>query len=94
LISDLGPVPLEEVKTDQAFNYKRVVGSDNIFTEDAPVIEGHTYIVLLSKSDIRALFVLHVDQLQKGGAMTISYSVKSYSIQNTIEESTGFDWDR
>jgi hypothetical protein len=92
LIADLGPVPLHEVTSAMAFNYRNVVGGDNNFTRSAPVLVGHTYSVLISKSDIRALFVLHVDEQVADGPMTISYAVKSYAVQATTASSPGFGW--
>jgi hypothetical protein len=92
LIADLGPVPIQDVTSAMAFNYRRVVGSDNTFTQETPVLVGHTYTVLISKSDIRALFVLHVDEQFADGPMTISYAVKSYSVQASTASSPGFSW--
>ena len=87
LISDLGPVPLESVDAAKAFNYQRVVGYDNTFREDIDVVLGHTYAVLIAKSDHRALFVLNVVAHTPGCAMTIRYAVKQYSFLQTELES-------
>lgn len=92
LIADLGEVPLDRVTPSMAFNLTQVVGGDNTFTRTAPVIVGHTYAVLISKSDIRALFVLHVESQVADGPMTISYAVKSYAIQETTASAPGFGW--
>ncbi len=94
LIADLGEVSLESVSAEKAFNYERTVRQDNLFKEEVEVQKGHTYAVLISKSDIRALYVLKVESLVKGGPMAIKYAVKSYSIQKSIVESPGFDWGR
>ncbi len=92
LIADLGEVPLAGVTPAMAFNLTQVVGGDNTFIRTAPVSVGHTYAVLISKSDIRALFVVHVDAQVADGPMTISYAVKSYAIQETVESAPGFGW--
>lgn len=94
LISDLGEVPLESVSASKSFNYDRIVGMDNTFKANMPVAEGHTYSVLISKSEIRALYVLKVDKILPNGIMIIHYAVKSYSIQKTVNESPNFDWEK
>lgn len=94
LISDLGDVSLESVSASKSFNYDRTVGMDNTFKANMPVIEGHTYSVLISKSEIRALYVLKVDKILPNGMMVIRYAVKSYSIQKTVNESPNFDWEK
>ncbi len=94
LISDLGDVSLESVSASKSFNYDRTVGMDNTFKENMPVVEGHTYSVLISKSEIRALYVLKVDKILPNGMMVIRYAVKSYSIQRTVNESPNFDWEK
>jgi hypothetical protein len=86
LIADLGAVPLDGMTALMALRHKHG------FRETAPVIVGHTYVVLISKSDIRALFVLRVEEQVADGPMTISYAVKSYSVQETAASSPGFDW--
>ncbi|MGZ3768580.1 MAG: hypothetical protein ACXVCP_02450 [Bdellovibrio sp.] len=93
VISDLGNVPLESVSASKSFNYDRTVGHDNTFKETMPVVAGHTYAVLISKSDIRALYVLKVDTITNG-QMKIRYAVKSYSIQASQVEVPGFNWDQ
>lgn len=92
LISDLGNVPLETVNARKAFNYKGVVGYDNVFKKSMPVSLGHTYVVLISKIFIRALWVFQVNDISSDGKMSISYAVKSYSIQTPEDEASGFDW--
>jgi hypothetical protein len=92
LVADLGAVPLEAVDAAKAFNYQRVVGFDNVFRENADVVEGHTYAVLIAKADLRALFVLNVVQHTPGCGMNIRYAVKQYSFLEVEQESDGFDW--
>lgn len=94
LISDLGDVSLELVTASKSFNYFQTVGKDNTFKANMPVVEGHTYSVLVSKSEIRALYVLKIDKLLPNGTMVIRYAVKSYSIQNTVNTSPNFDWEK
>ena len=48
LIADLGAVPLEEVTTSKAFNFKRINSMElySRFTQEAKVEANHTYVVL------------------------------------------------
>lgn len=94
VISDLGPVAIESVSAAKSLNYDRVVGHENTFKESAAIKEGHTYSVLSSKHERRALFIVHVDSLHADGSMEIRYAVKSYSVQKVAGESPGFGWDQ
>lgn len=94
LISDLGKVPLEKVTAHKALNWTNIVGQDNKFQQTIKPVVGHTYAVLISKQEIRALYVLTVDSIEQDGPMTIRYAVKSYSVQNTKAASRGFEWEK
>jgi hypothetical protein len=93
LIADLGDVPLEDVTPSKALNWQQTVDEGNFFKDTQHVVTNHTYVVLLSKSEVRALYAFKVVSQTQDGAMTIRYAVKSYSIQNTKAESAGFSWD-
>ncbi len=93
LIADLGDVDLEKVTASKAFNFDRVVGGDNIFKETARVKLNHTYAVLTSKDDIRSLIIYKVISYNPNGELILKYAVKSYSIQRSLEEASGFSWD-
>lgn len=94
LLSDLGVFPLTNVTAMAAFNLKWQVGGDNKFFADVPVIQGHTYSALLSKSDIRALFAFTVVQLnQQTGALQLEYAVLMYEVMDVLAESPGWSWD-
>ena len=93
LISDLGDVPLENVTASRAFNYQRVSGMDNIFSQTVPAIAGHTYAALLARQDLRALFVFRVDSFRQDGPAAIRYAVKQYGIVTVVQEDPGFSWD-
>ncbi|CAF0974012.1 unnamed protein product [Didymodactylos carnosus] len=94
LVSDLGDVALENVTASRAFNWERVVGQDNTFKEDMLVVQGHTYVALLAKSEIRALFAFRVEQFEPSGPATIKYAVKQYGIIKSVQEAPGFSWDQ
>ena len=93
VIADLGDVPLENVTSSRAFNYLRVVRMDNIFRETSPVVQGHTYAVLSTRSDIRTLYAMKVIDYQKNGPLKIQFAVRSYSFIRIVDESPGFSWE-
>lgn len=96
LISDIGEVPLEMVTANEALNYSRYSGVENPtdFRTNVDIIEGHTYVVLLAKREVRALYLVHVDAYEKGRPLRISYVVKKYQIQETRTASRGWDWEK
>ena len=62
LIADLGEdVPLEEVTAHRAFNLEGVARPEaySKFSQTAKVIRGHTYAVLINKSDLRGAIYLY-----------------------------------
>lgn len=94
VLSDLGVFPLTNVSAMHAFNVKWQTGFDNKFLTDVPVVVGHTYSALLSKSDIRALYAFTVVQLNhQTGALLLDYAVLMYEVANVVAESPGFSWD-
>jgi len=93
MLSDLGDVALENVTASRAFNWERVVGQENTFKTDVLVVKDHTYVALLAKSEIRALFAFRVEQFEPSGPATIKYAVKQYGIIGSVEEAPGFSWD-
>lgn len=94
VIADLGDVRLEDVSAHKAMNFQNISGQDNSFKQDQPVVLNHTYAILISKSEIRALYVIKVVAYRPDGAMTIQYAVKSYSIQKSESKSPGFEWEK
>jgi len=93
LLSDLGDVPLENLTASRAFNYDNMVGKANEFFNVIEVVQGHTYVALLAKEEIRALFVFRVEQYEKNGPATISYAVKQYGVIQSVQQSPGFSWN-
>lgn len=92
MIADLGDAPLKHISASRSLNYDSIRGHDNVFKQEMPVLAKHTYAVLISKSDIRALYVLRVDEISNG-RMKIRYAVKSYSVQKSVTDAPGFDWE-
>jgi len=94
LIADLGEVPLEEVTTSKAFNFKRVHSFDlySRFTEQAKVEGNHTYALLINKSEVRGLFVFSVLNYAPNKKVDLRYAVKEYEVLNVTNRSEGFDW--
>jgi hypothetical protein len=96
LIADLGnDVALESLTAHRVFNLSGVAGPDREtrFSASAPVVAGHTYAVLLNKSDVRGLFVLTVTTHVPNRSVTVRYAVQSYAIQRSEERAPGFGWD-
>ncbi len=91
LVADLGEIPIEVITASDAFNSGTILDA-NAFKEYQPVKQNHSYVVLISKAEIRSLFVIKVLYQVKDGPMVFDYAVKSYSIQSTRSESPGFSW--
>lgn len=93
VLSDLGDVPLENLTASRAFNYENVFGKPNTFTNTIDVVQGHTYVALLAKREIRALFVFRVEHFEPSGPATIAYAVKQYGVIQSVDEAPGFSWN-
>lgn len=97
LIADLGAnVQLEKVTASNAFNLRKVHSPADYsrFVDSIPVVEGHTYAVLLNKSEIRGLFIFTVVNHVQNQRVLLRYAVKEYQIMSTKASSEGFDWSR
>jgi hypothetical protein len=92
LLSDLGDVPLENLTASRAFNYENMVGKANTFTNTIDVVQGHTYVTLLAKEEIRALIVFRVENYERSGPATIAYAVKQYGVIQSVQDALGFSW--
>ncbi len=87
----IGNVSLEEVTATMAFQGLNDVGST--FQERQPAIPSMSYVALLSKSEFRALIAFRVQSIANATwACDIEYAVLSYSIQDTLVQSPGWDW--
>jgi hypothetical protein len=93
LLSDLGDVPLETLTASRAFNYDNTMGKWNLFAEAVTVVQGHTYVALLAKREIRALFVFRVENFEPSGPASIAYAVKQYGVIQSVDEAPGFSWN-
>jgi hypothetical protein len=94
LIADLGKVPIEEVSASKAFNFKGVHSFDlySRFTRVAPVKAHHTYVVLISKRELRGLFAFSVRSYVPNSKVDLQLAVKEYQVLKLREQSAGFDW--
>jgi hypothetical protein len=92
LLSDLGDVPLENLTASRAFNYENMAGKANIFVDQINVVKNHTYVALLAKREIRALFIFRVENYERSGPASIAYAVKQYGIIEQVDEAPGFSW--
>ena len=97
LIADLGAdTPLEMLTAHLAFNKQNVhmFEAYSKFARQVKVAVNHTYVVLLSKRDIRGLFVFTVTNLVPNKRVDLRYAVKQYQVMDVKEQSPGFDWGR
>jgi len=94
LVADLGDVPLDEVSSSRAFNFKRVHSLDlySRFSQVALVQSHHTYALLINTRDLRGLLVFRVNDYQPNTRVTLNYAVREYQMLNVAGESKGFDW--
>lgn len=94
LIADLGPVALETVTTQSAFNLRGIHSNDlySRFAQEAKVEANHTYAMLINKSEVRGLFVFSVVNYAPNKKVDIRYAVKEYQVLNVRAQSDGFDW--
>jgi hypothetical protein len=97
LIADLGAdVPLERVTASNAFNLRNVHTPDDYtrFVRTVQVVEGHTYAVLLNKSEIRGLFIFTVVNHVQNQRVLLRYAVKEYQVTGAKASAEGFSWER
>lgn len=97
LIADLGAdTPIETLTAHLAFNKQNVhmFEAYSKFARQVKVAANHTYVVLLSKRDIRGLFVFTVTNLVPNKRVDLRYAVKQYQVMDVKEQSPGFDWGR
>jgi hypothetical protein len=95
VIADVGVNDIINATSHKAFNWKNVVGSDNTFKQDALVVVGHLYAVLISKSDVRALYWLKVTSVAPGcGSIEFDYAVRQYELISVVKASPGFDLEK
>jgi len=95
VIADVGERDIVNASSSRAFNWpNNVVGESNTFKAAVPVIANHLYAVLLTKSEFRALFWVKVsaDFKPDGGALDITYAVRSYAVMKEVSSSPGFNW--
>jgi hypothetical protein len=93
LISDLGTVTLQQVTARKSFNWESMAGKGNTFKNEVPLFKGHTYIVLESKEDVRALYAITINDIGTDLSAKVSYKILSYSAQQSLGKSPGFELD-
>ncbi|MBL8114367.1 MAG: SRPBCC domain-containing protein [Acidobacteria bacterium] len=97
LIADLGPnVPIEEVSAHRALNWRSLATAESFsrFVSEIPVVEGHTYAVVLNSQERRGLFVLTVNRWVPNVRVDLSYAVKHYQLLRTPSAfAPGFSWE-
>jgi hypothetical protein len=92
LVADLGDIRLEDVSAHLAFNPKNMVSHDAYFSQHVPVADGHTYALVINKSEYRGLVVFHVDDYQPNKSVKLRYAVKEYQLMVARKSAEGFNW--
>jgi len=97
LIADLGKdVRLEDVSAHKAFRVPSVARPEaySAFQSRVPVVEGHTYAVLVNKDDNRGLFLIQVVAHEPNKEVVLRYAVKAYAWHDIGQRAAGFDWTK
>jgi hypothetical protein len=94
LIADLGEIPLQNVTAHLMFYKQNITPTDlySKFTTHVNVQAGHTYAVLASSSEVRAMFVFTVTGYVPNKKVDLNYVVKDYQVFEPKVRSPGFDW--
>lgn len=97
LIADLGEnISLEKLTAHDAVTGYTPLSATELkkppFSDSAHIKIGHTYAVLLNKSEIRGLFVFTVTGYTQNKQVELRYAVKEYQILRMTAQSSGFDW--
>ena len=95
VIADLGEIPLKNVTVLRMFyKQKNMTPSDlcTKFMSRVDVQTGHTYAVLASSSDVKAMFVFKVTGYVPNKRVDLNYVVKEYQTLGLKAQSPGFDW--
>lgn len=95
LIADLGTdVSIEQLSAHLAFNKQNVHSfpAYSKFAQAVKVEANHTYVVLLSKSGVRGLFIFTVTSYVPNERVKLKYAVKEYQILDVKAQSPGFSW--
>jgi hypothetical protein len=93
VITDYGDIPLASMTAQQAFSPTQRVDAPAKFSRDAVVHVGHTYGVLMNKSDERGLFFFRVVAHVPNKKVDLEYVVLDYQILQRVAQSPGFSWD-
>src|SRR5262249_4541095 len=95
MIADLGEIPLEKVTANLMFYKQNITPSDfcTKFMSRAFVQAGHTYAVLTSNPEVRALFVFTVTEYVPNKRVDLNYVVKEYQVLELKAQSPGFSWE-
>jgi hypothetical protein len=97
LIADLGSAPLVAVTSQRTFNLQGVNSFADYtqFALIAPIVQGHTYAVVINHSDVRGLFLFTVVKLVSDQEVDLQFELKDYQINlGPLVRSPGFDWSK
>jgi hypothetical protein len=93
LVADYGKWPIEDLTAQQVFSPQMRVSADANFSRTVPVVEGHTYGLLINKSDVRGFFFFQVLRHVQNQKVEVKYVVEDYQILNQSAQAPGFGWD-
>jgi hypothetical protein len=97
LIADLGVTPLAALTSQRTFNLPGVNSFADYtkFSVIAQVVQGHTYAVVINRSDLRGLFVFTAVKFVPDQEVDLQFELKEYQINlGPLEASPGFDWGK
>ncbi|MGH9521322.1 MAG: hypothetical protein ACRD3E_02185 [Terriglobales bacterium] len=94
VITDYGDVRLEDMAATQVFSPKKRTDSVSTFTYTTKVVAGHTYGVLLNRSDSRGFFYFRVLEYLPNERVKLEYAVMDYQRLRVEAASAGFDWKK
>ena len=93
LVADYGKWPIDDLTAQQVFSPQRRVGAEANFSRTVPVVEGHTYGLLINKPDVRGFFFFQVIRHVQNQKVEVKYVVEDYQILNPSTQAPGFGWD-
>ncbi|HKT50077.1 MAG TPA: hypothetical protein VJV96_07250 [Candidatus Angelobacter sp.] len=94
VVADYGEWPIEDLTAQQVFSPRRLAGAYAQFSQSVPVLEGHTYGLLINKPEVRGFFFFQVMRYVPNQKVELKYVVQDYQLLNRSAASPGFAWDQ
>jgi hypothetical protein len=93
VVADYGEWPIEQLTAQQVFSPQMRAGIEAKFSRTVPVVEGHTYGLLINKQDVRGFFFVQVIRHVQNQKVDLTYVVQDYQIHDQVTQAPGFAWD-